>query len=303
MTRVVGGVDYGVSLRNACVDQWKLTGYPVYSVNSASETASLRKQQVGIDILSNKSPEGMTKIASLIKIARKQKLDVAIIANADCYLFDISKLKSIVNQISSDSIFCLERLNINESTLRPSGKNCKGFDVFVIGSKALEYIDENANWKLGDTWWDYWFPITVLLGGGNLSALTAPILLHLDHPTRWDFESWKLNGAKFSREISRRDFSTLGIEFHNFFKHYVDAELSHKKLSALGAFTFAWLRKHADCTGLAESGTIEELKNRIVEQNFKGLAPVSQTLARSQAGSATQGNSFRSVLYKLYARR
>jgi hypothetical protein len=278
MKRTVGETDYGPAIREACIQQWILAGYPVFSLNSDSEIECLPSAPKGAKYLSNGTPNDRTSVGTMVKLAVKQKLDVAVFTNADCFLLDIQKMRRVVESIEPLSLCLLERMNIDQETLRSTGQHCAGFDTFVIGSQALELIDRDAPWKIGDTWWDYWFPVSILLSGGRLKTCLAPLLAHLNHPLRWNFESWKENGERFTRKIWASDLSLAGQEFQDFFNRQKMGDLTHERLSAIGDFTFDWLRRTAEPTDSALAGTIEELRERLLLQNAF-FSPAASSIA------------------------
>ena len=186
-----------------------------------------------------------TGVSLMVQLAIRQKVDVAIFTNADCLVLDIPKLKRVVATVEPDSVCLLERLNIDQKTLRATGQHCAGFDAFIVGARALEFMNRASTWKIGDTWWDYWFPISILLAGGRLRACVSPLLLHINHPLGWDFEKWKQNGEQFFHGVLQNDTSLLGQEFQNFFHKNTDRNPNAERLSAIGDFTFHWLRKTA----------------------------------------------------------
>ena len=267
MERLVSGVDFGPAIRDACVQQWLVAGYPLFSVNSEAELPQLRKLPVGAEFLSNGTAMDRTGVSLMVQLAIRQKVDVAIITNADCLVLDMPKLKRVVASVEPDSICLLERLNIDQKTLRTTGQHCAGFDAFIVGAKALEFMNQTSTWKIGDTWWDYWFPISILLAGGRLRTCVSPLLLHINHPLGWDFEKWKQNGERFTRDVWSKDFSAVGEDFREFFIQQRTGKLNNEKLSAIGDFTFDWLKKNARPIDSVPQGTIEDLKNRILSEN------------------------------------
>lgn len=263
MSRMVGNIDYGPAIREACVQQWGLAGYPVSSLNPESELAQLAQNPIRAQILSNGTASERTSVGYMAQLALQQKVDVAIFTNADCLLLDIPKLRRVVECVKPESVCLLERLNIDQNTLRTTGQHCAGFDAFVIGAKALEFIDRGAHWKIGDTWWDYWLPVSILLGGGHLNSCVAPIFMHINHPLGWNFETWKRNGERFANETLNKDMSAVGRDFQDFFTQQKMRKLSRGMLLAIGDFTFNWLKKTAEPIDSALPGTIDELKNLI----------------------------------------
>ena len=52
MERLVSGVDFGPAIRDACVQQWLIAGYPfLFSVNSEAELPQLRNLPLGAEVL------------------------------------------------------------------------------------------------------------------------------------------------------------------------------------------------------------------------------------------------------------
>jgi hypothetical protein len=269
MTRLIENVDYGISIRDACVKQWVSAGYAVFSLNPVSECNELKTQRIEATIVSTGQQYGLPVVGSMAKFALTQKVDVVIFVNSDCYAFDIPRLKRIVDAVQPDDICVMERLNIDQNSLRPTGIDCSGFDGFIVGSNALKRIDQEAEWKIGDTWWDYWFPLSLILKGCKLKGDPAPLLLHLNHQLNWNFEAWQKNGSTFVANLLSKDLSVLGLECKLFFEQFRGRHLTHADQSKIGYFTFDWICQNAKNFENVPPGSFEELKNRFVSMNAR----------------------------------
>jgi hypothetical protein len=198
--RWVGNVDYGPAIRQEVIDRWNRLGFEVYSINSAEESEELEPYLKDVTLI-RVVDERRVKISAIAAAIQSTKVDVAIIANADCIVTEFDLIESAIDHLGDNQLCLVERNNIDPVTLRTTGLRCGGFDAFIVSAKVLACIPEGFHWRIGDTWWDYWFPFHCKKNGVQISNLNAPALLHLNHEMSWDWGNWVKNAKLFFNEI------------------------------------------------------------------------------------------------------
>jgi hypothetical protein len=161
-----------------CVDSWKQAGF--HPINFESDDRPLIS-----DILTACRQQTDAKIVGII--------------NADCMIIPHFNLADRLTQYLNKGVVVAERIDLNPDTLSPTGVSCYGFDGFFFCIDSL--VDHCTEWRMGDVWLDYWFPLTFLASGSEIRRLPAPALIHLDHTLRWDWGSWHSNFRRFSNFV------------------------------------------------------------------------------------------------------
>ena len=118
-----------------------------------------------------------------------------------------------------------------------------GFDAFFFDVDILDGAAHDRHFRLGETWWDYWFPLQLAANGATIGNIDLPLILHRMHNSRWTPEQWVDHGRQFWGNLkvwSQRNelpsfLSTLD---------YLDnvEEPDSQQLSRLGIVCFEWLR-------------------------------------------------------------
>jgi len=201
-SRPINGREMGLAWQRACIQSWKANGFEVTSFNNPDEVSRLNSFNADIKFVTIPVDQRRPRISEIIKTAIASGRDIAGIINADCLIVPQAKLTEKL--IGVNGVVIAERINLDK-TLRPTGYPCMGFDAFFFDTKSLSKIHKDERWRLGDTWWDYWFPLAFQSAGLQSKTLPAPLLLHLEHVPMWDWAIWE-NGfpqlAEFVRSLS-----------------------------------------------------------------------------------------------------
>jgi hypothetical protein len=264
-SRLVGQVDYGPVLRQEVIDRWRYCGFDVLSVNSQEESSQLAALVNNIEIIPV-DDKGRVRIASIVKCAVDRNIDIAIIANADCIPIDVKLMPEIVSGIDADEVCLLSRSNIPPDTLMATREPFPGFDVFILGSGTFANIPENSNWRIGDTCWDYWFPLLHIAKGAKISRCGFHSLLHLDHPSQWNEGLWLENAHKLFEEFPVGS-TVHGGAFNRRFRNHVGLKLTDTTLKKLFPHMLKALDKKQQV--LCEDGAnFNSLLGRIMKDRF-----------------------------------
>jgi hypothetical protein len=83
-----------------------------------------------------------------------------------------------------------------------------GFDYFFMDRAALGCIEDEP-FFFGVPWWDFWLPVSFIIGDRKMARTASPIGFHVSHPMRWDPLLYKKVGGYYSAFI-RRNFAKRG---------------------------------------------------------------------------------------------
>jgi hypothetical protein len=206
MSRVIQGREMGPAWQSACIQSWKSCGFKVKTLNTPDEIDVLRSLNMDVEFTPIPPDHKRPHIIDFIAAAGMSKSDVVGIINADCLL--IPQVKLIGHLLGLNGLVIAERINLDKISLRPTGRPCMGFDAFFFTTRSLFSIKKEDNWRIGDTWWDYWFPLAFQVAGFEPKTFPAPMLIHLDHDQAWDWAIWERNFSRlneFLRNSELRD--------------------------------------------------------------------------------------------------
>jgi hypothetical protein len=264
--RWVGNVDYGPAIRQEAIDRWNRLGFDVYSINSVEESEELEPYLKEVTLI-RVVDERRVKISAIAAAIQSTKVDVAIIANADCIVTEFDMIESAIDHLGDNQLCLVERTNIDPVTLRTTGLPCEGFDAFIVSSKVLACIPEGSPWRIGDTWWDYWFPFHCKKNGVRISNLGSPALLHLNHEMAWDWENWLKNAKLFFSE------TPVGSDVFdgNFNVKYGNADVASDEFQTFSPRAkdiYEYLRMCSDTTSFEELNGFAKLQSLILRANY-----------------------------------
>lgn len=196
------GVEVGSRYQQQCVESWVAAGFHVISVNPESEIDSIRDLNLPLEAVSLEGERGPPQIASMIRMASSVKAKLCGIINADCMLMTTDNLSTEISDVMDGGLWLSERIDIDAEGEAVPG-NCSGFDGFFFRPSEIG-TDFDEHLRIGDPWWDYWFPCVAALRGIEVHRLAIPLLTHLVHPYAWDARRWHANGEYFRREMILR---------------------------------------------------------------------------------------------------
>ena len=233
--RIAQGRDIGPTYQAKCLQSWKDAGFDIVSVNTETEIAALKQGGCGIDFVPG--PAGRPRIVDLLRIIIASGRPLAGIVNADVVFLKGPEVAADVIASARGSVVMLERINISPETMAPTRLSCCGFDAFIFDTRYLSSLAMDPTLKIGETWWDYWFPLAFHRNGGQMKRGGSPLLMHLDHPQGWDDDQYLANGrrshAAFAALVEGPDAPpTLG-------------EPDAKAIGDFACTTYEWLRSTA----------------------------------------------------------
>jgi hypothetical protein len=250
----VQGEEIGPAYQKACINSWKEAGFRIVSLNCDSEISELKQRGTGVEFVSNGGQSERSKIGGLLSLIAESGDRVAAIINADCLLIHYGDFIETMSRLARDSIVLFERLNLDPATLRPTGAHCCGFDGFFFDTRFIVDLESSDLWSIGDPFWDYWFPLSLIYAGARLKMPDAPSLIHVNHELSWRQETW---GAHLTA-LRNNLLSWKNLE-SAFPRDFVTAvRMKQTKLDFV-IFMFSWLRSSAERVRLCLEGTEGEL--------------------------------------------
>lgn len=184
----------GVQLK--AVLSWIANGIKVYSLNSEEEISRLKKEYKGVEFIpvdftgENLYGKPYVLLNSVLGFANSQEDEDIIIINSD---IELSSCRGVLEyefkERCNNSVGVIQRLDYDEK-IEEGQTYIYGFDVFLIKKKFLSMLPPSV-YALGQTWWDYWLPYTIVKKGGNIHRVAGVQALHKRHKQRWDDAHWR----------------------------------------------------------------------------------------------------------------
>ena len=259
ISRTVRGEEVGTSYQDACINSWKEAGFKVVSLNCESEINQLKKRNIDIELISNGTDSERSSIESFLSLIAGSGERVAAIINADCLLMHYGNFIKTMGRTAQDSIVLLERLNLNPAILRPTGLHCYGFDGFFFDSRFVRHLGGVEPWFIGEPFWDYWFPLSLINAGARLKMPDAPGLIHVNHEMCWRWSAWSEKLAALHSSLLSMD--NLELVFPRDFVTTIKGKQTKFEFQN---FLFSWLRSTAERVKLYPVGTEGELLYRFL---------------------------------------
>src|ERR1700730_10439090 len=281
-TRIVNGHDFGPAYQRACIDSWIAAGYDVVSLNPESEIAQLRKYDFPISYLA--SPNPRPQIVEFLTEACRSPTELIGIINADCLLLSDSAFVQGILAGARDGLVMVERVNIDPSSLLPTGQTCLGFDAFFVNKVDAARVTIDPDLFVGQPWWDYWFPMEFAISGIKLLRAQSPLVFHLDHEQGWSQARWLHYGRKFTTRFSVVD-GTRNPSFSAGLHEFIDSgSIERDDLGGLADWLFSWLQNNAEFLKPSQDDGACDLFGRILcaITNFDGMHATTLALAQAR---------------------
>lgn len=222
------------------IASWRAAGFKPISVNGPSEIERLAALDLDIEI-EPLSEDGKPFIGDILAAIRKRGCLRAGIVNADCEVLGYPELALRLAVALENGVLYAERVDISDDRLPGLGE-CNGFDAFFFDVGILGTI-EDRHFRLGETWWDYWFPLRLAADGALLGNIDVPIIHHQRHPARWNEEQWVRNARHVCSALrawgTQDTLSSLSSSLDGI-QHLKKPNLHD--LSRVAASCFEWLR-------------------------------------------------------------
>jgi hypothetical protein len=222
------------------ISSWRAAGFTPVTVNGPSEIQRIAGFDLDIEI-ETASDDGRPLVSDILAAIKKKGGHRAGIINADCEMLEYPELASTLASVLENGLLYAERIDIGDHR-PPTIGECHGFDAFFFDVDVLGSTTDR-HFRLGETWWDYWFPLQLAANGAILGNIDRPIILHRRHTARWGDEQWMRNGRHCWMEIETlRRQKAIPVLFSSSNAPVGRAQPDHPQLSELGTGCFNWLR-------------------------------------------------------------
>jgi hypothetical protein len=222
------------------IASWRAVGFEPISINGPSEISQLAA--LGLDIeIEPASEDGKPFIGDILTAIRKRGCARAGIVNADCSVLGYPDLALTLAAALENSVLYAERVDISDDRLPTLGE-CHGFDAFFFDIGILGIINDR-HFRLGETWWDYWFPLQLAANGAMLGNIGVPLIRHRRHHARWNQEQWVRHGRHLCTALKTWSAQNTLLSFLSSLDGVRLLETPDvQQLSKIGATCFEWLR-------------------------------------------------------------
>jgi FkbM family methyltransferase len=222
------------------IASWRAAGFEPISVNGPSEIAQLAA--IGLDIeIEPASEDGKPFVADIVAAIRRRGCERAGILNADCKVIGYPYLALKLAATLDNSVLYAERVDVGEGRF-PTVGECHGFDAFFFDVGVLGATSDR-HFRLGETWWDYWFPLQLAANGAMLGKIGAPLILHRRHQARWSEEQWMRQARHMCTALKGWSGQSTLMPFLASLKGIQHSKkLDIQDLVRIGTACFEWLR-------------------------------------------------------------
>ena len=179
-THVLGDIQQQAAL------SWISAGISYTTVNSYGEKITVPKgaravvtNQDGRDLYG----KPYIFIDDLLRLAQDDGIDVAIITNSD-----IELIGDITPYLSGDSVYMGNRLDHDGDTVN-GATYPHGFDLFIIPMAHIGAIRRSL-FVLGQTWWDYYLPWSLIKAGIPINRVKDGTIAHRRHAIQYSAQDW-----------------------------------------------------------------------------------------------------------------
>lgn len=183
-------------IQKVAVESWLKLGMKVVSMNSQKEIEILEKEYKGVDIEfvpSHRTMEvlfgrPLITINALLDYAKDQVDDEFMIINSDIIIKDVFSMYAGIRERMPNAVTMVKRRDfdkdINNNTVFESG-----IDIFFIHRNFLHIFPQSI-YCIGECWWDYWIPYTLLKNNVTVHKLNEPFAFHKTHAIQYDMYKW-----------------------------------------------------------------------------------------------------------------
>jgi hypothetical protein len=274
------GRNIGAAYQRACIESWLRMGFDVTSLNSPSEIHAL--SGYGYEVTYHQVASERPRIVDFVEAIQESAHPVAGIINADCLLVGNDGTIESMLKAAEKGLVLMERINLRAEDAQVTGESCCGFDFLCFSTDPLHLLKFDDEISIGTPWWDYWFPLAYQQTGGKLYAMAAPILMHLNHPQNWSWQTWTTQGRRMHAALSSHSAAPTALPFvcsdH-------EGQLSDTRLHSLAVEAFEWLKKSTTVLD------VDDPDVWLLLFFLSGIDRVARELSKREASLAAQAST------------
>jgi hypothetical protein len=179
-------ISIGSIYQRRCIDSWRRSGFEVYSVHFAEELGKITRHD-GVTYLAaertvDDGPEEYKpSFRAILKAIDEVGADLSGVINSDIFLVNPPGWVERVEEEVEGSAILFTRYETNDIDMTIVGWAPWGFDLVFFDRALIEGL-QYCGMRIGETWWDYWLPLSLYFSGAHLKHVEDCVALHLDHP-------------------------------------------------------------------------------------------------------------------------
>lgn len=203
-------------IQKVAVKSWTDLGIRVVSMNNPAEIELLREDYKGIGVEfvhSHRTMEvlfarPLITINALLDYAKDQQEDHFMIINSDIIIKDVHHMLPGITERMESAVTMVKRRDFdNDINLNKTFES--GIDIFFIHKKFLKVFPQSI-YCIGECWWDYWIPYTLIKNGITLHKLNEPFAFHKTHSIQYDMYKWGWIAEYFKWENNLKSKGNAG---------------------------------------------------------------------------------------------
>lgn len=215
-------------IQKVAVKSWIDLGMKVVSMNNPSEIELLKEEYKEVKFVSSYRTmeilfqRPLISVNALLDYAKEQKEDHFMIINSDIIIKDVYNMLPGIKERMDAAVTMVKRrdfdTDINQHKVFESG-----IDIFFIHKKFLNIFPQSI-YCIGECWWDYWIPYTLIKNGITLHKLNEPFAFHKTHNIQYDMFKWGWIAEYFKWENNLRgkgNASQLNTFVYNFIHQHL----------------------------------------------------------------------------------
>ena len=198
--------DYG----RACLQSWIACGFHVAALNGSDEIPSLAERYPEVEFIPTKRTarpvfgRDTPFVADMLAALAERKESVLGIINCDLLFEPDGFWSELPRIIAGKTVITGQRYDLRTLSGGIMYPYFPGFDFFFFDCAAAAALARTPRpFSMGLPWWDYWFPLTLMLRGCNLQCLTRPAVLHLEHDQQVNARTaaWRRLAREYARAM------------------------------------------------------------------------------------------------------
>ena len=195
------------------INSWIRLGFDVYSVNTSDYEIDY-VQQVFPDV---KTILKRPIIRGKFYVEINHILDEIFKTGETCWIINSDIILNItqseieeINDLAKYTLVFGSRIDIDYDDSKEVYKY--GFDYFILNNNLNHLFTSRTEFCMGQTWWDYWMPITCIRKRVTPIYYQKDIAIHHKHEQNWTQESNEYYAAHLAKEIGMKNFNRASLE-------------------------------------------------------------------------------------------
>lgn len=193
-----------------CLRSWLECGFRILAVNDADEIPPLAARYPHVEFVPaprNAKPvygRSTPYIADILSVLAQQSEPVLGIINSDLLFEPVLAWQQLRRLVPNKTLVTGQRYDVRSLAGGTLHLYTPGFDFFFFDRAGAELLaKETRPFAMGQPWWDYWFPLNLVLAGYEMMCLARPAVLHLAHGQQTEARTpaWRELARLYARSL------------------------------------------------------------------------------------------------------